>query len=164
MRAFATTQSSMLALLLLGCNPAQPSAPVATTEDASEAGPDARLCEGLTTASDSGNTSLRAAFVSTQDGRDYGGGVIRELTEAGKYRFLGGEMVGKTCYAYAEARGEQWGKTFNLAWRCPVKVLSDNPAEAGKTVLEVVEDRECDFDTERGAPAKRPVEVELIHQ
>jgi hypothetical protein len=162
MRTFATLQSSMLALALLGCNPLQPSQQAST--DTANASPDARLCEGLTTASESGNTSLRAAFVSTQDGRDYGGGVINELTKEGKYQFLGGEMVGKTCYANAEARGEQWGKMFNLAWRCPVKVLSDNPAEAGKTVLQVVEDRECDFDTERGAPAKREVEVEMIHQ
>ncbi|WBH17637.1 hypothetical protein [Sphingomonas radiodurans] len=153
------------ALVLAGCDSASPleQYQAANTETPSES-PDAKLCEGLTTASESGHTSMRAAFISDPEGRDYGGGVINELTQAGNYRFLGGEMVGKTCYAYAEARGEQWGKTFNLAWRCPVKVLSDNPTEAGKTVLQVVEDRVCDYAVERGAPARREVEVELIHQ
>ncbi len=130
-----------------------------------EVNPDVAICAGLTTANDSGNSSLRAAFVSTPEGQEYGGGVIKELTEAGKYRFVGAEMVGDTCYANAEARGVLWGsRAFNLVWRCPVKMVSDNPAEPGKTVLEVVEDRECDFDTERGAPKKRDVLVELIRQ
>ncbi len=149
-------------LVIGGCDSAPVTVPVASEEPATS--PDAALCEGLTSASESGNTSLRAAFVSTPEGRDYGGGVIRELTEAGGYRFAGAEMVGGTCYAYAAARGEQWGKTFNLAWRCPVKMLIDNPAEPGKTVLEVVEDRQCDFDAERGTPKKRDVTVEMIHQ
>jgi hypothetical protein len=164
MPTFPTMRSALFAFILASCSPEQQSEAVTTSEAATETSPDAALCEGLTTASDSGNTSLRAAFVSTPDGRDYGGGVIAELVKADGYRFAGGEMVDNTCYAYATASGQQWGKTFNLAWRCPVKVLSDNPAETGKTVLEVVEDRECDFDAERGAPAKRTVEVELIHQ
>ena len=88
----------------------------------------------------------------------------RQLVDDGKYRFAGAEMVGNTCYAYAEARGEQWGKVFNLAWRCPVKVVTGNPAEPGKSVLEVVDDRVCDFDTERGAPKIRDTEVEMIRQ
>ncbi|MCC2979862.1 hypothetical protein [Sphingomonas sp. IC4-52] len=150
------------ALVLTACDSAQNAVPVAATED--QASPDAGLCAGLTSASESGNSSLRAAFVSTPEGRDYGGGVIRELVDAGGYRFTGAEMVENTCYAYAEARGEQWGKPFNLAWRCPVKMLSDNPTEAGKTVLEVVEDRECDFNVQRGAPKVRDVVVEMIHQ
>jgi hypothetical protein len=160
----ATTFLLGAALAIAGCDSAPAAQETAAGASAADLNPDAALCEGLTTASESGNTSLRAAFVSTPHGREYGGGVIRELTEAGDYRFIGGEMVGDTCYADAEARGVQWGKTFNLAWRCPVKVLSDNPAEPGKTVLEVVEDRECDFDTERGAPAKAKVSVEMIHQ
>lgn len=156
---------SGLAVALAGCDSTPVAAPAAETEVAAEqTNPDAALCEGLTSASESGNTSLRAAFVSTPEGRDYGGGVIRELTDKGGYAFVGSEIVGDTCYAYAQARGEQWGKTFNLAWRCPVKMLSDNPAEPGKTVLEVVEDRQCDFDAERGAPKRQDVTVELIHQ
>lgn len=126
--------------------------------------PDIVVCQGLTSASQSGDESMRAAFVSTAEGRDYGGGVIRELTAAGHYRFLGGEMVGDTCYAYAQARGEQWGKVFNLAWRCPAKVVIGNPAEPGKSILQVVEDRMCDFDAEPGAPARREVPVEMIRQ
>ncbi len=152
------------ALLLAGCDSTPSDTPVVQSEAKADTNPDVALCAGLTSASESGNTSLRAAFVSTPEGRDYGGGVIRELTQAGGYRFDGAEMVGGTCYAYAQARGEQWGKTFNLAWRCPVKMLSDNPAEPGKTVLEVVEDRECDFQAERGTPKMRDVSVELIHQ
>ncbi|OWK30589.1 hypothetical protein [Sphingomonas mucosissima] len=150
------------ALVLTGCDSAPAPVPVAASDDQNNA--DAELCGGLTTASESGNSSLRAAFVSTPEGREYGGGVIRELVDTGGYRFAGADMVGATCYAYAEARGEQWGKPFNLAWRCPVKMVSDNPAEAGKSVLEVVEDRECDLDTQRGAPKVRDVSVELIRQ
>lgn len=150
------------ALVLTGCDSASTTIPVASTEE--QANPDVALCTGLTSASESGNSSLRAAFVSTPEGRDYGGGVIRQLVDAGGYRFAGAEMVGNTCYAYAEAQGEQWGKPFNLAWRCPVKMLTDNPAEPGKTVLDVVEDRECDFDVQRGAAKVRDVAVEMIHQ
>lgn len=152
----------VVALVLTGCDSAPGSAPVGATEEA--ASPDIVTCEGLTSANESGNSSLRAAFVSTPEGRDYGGGVIRQLVDDGKYRFAGAEMVGETCYAYAEARGEQWGKVFNLAWRCPVKVVTGNPAEPGKSVLEVVDDRVCDFDTERGAPKIRDTEVEMIRQ
>lgn len=149
------------ALIVSGCTSTPPEPVVDESTAAYRA--KASLCTSLTAATDSGNVSLRAAFVSTPAGRDYGGGVIRELTQMGKYRFVGAEMVGDTCYANADARGEQWGQTFNLVWRCPVKAVSDNPAEPGKTVLEVVEDRECDYDTPPGAPAKRNVEVELLH-
>lgn len=158
----ASSHIVAVALVVTGCDSAPASAPVAATEEA--ANPDIATCEGLTTASNSGNSSLRAAFVSTPEGRDYGGGVIRQLVEDGKYRFAGAEMVGNTCYAYGEARGEQWGKVFNLAWRCPVKVVTGNPGEPGKSVLEVVDDRVCDFDTERGAPKVRDTQVEMIRQ
>ncbi len=40
-------------------------------------------------------------------------------------------------------------------------MVSDNP---GKTALDVVEDRERNFYTQRGAPKKRDVWVELIRQ
>lgn len=149
-----------LAVLLAGCQregtaprPAETAAGDTTT----------RLCAAVAAATSNGNESMRANFISTPLGRDYGGGVIGELLRQDGYRFLGAEMVDGTCYAYAEARGFAWGKAFDLAWRCPVKILRDSPAEPGKTVVELVDDQQCDLDAARGAPARQPVSVELVH-
>ncbi len=154
-----------IALTLGGCNSGPtPQQIVDAANEQKSTNDDAALCQGLTTASENGDVSMRAAFESTPEGRDYGGGVIKELVAGGGYRFIGGAMVGDFCYAHAEASGIQWGKQFDLAWRCPVKVLSRSPAESGKTVLELVDDRECDLDTKRGAPKKRDIWVEMIRQ
>ena len=154
----------MLALLLSACG----SGP--TPQEIVDAAPkkvvrdNNALCEAMTSATADGDLSMRAVFETTAEGRDYGGGIIKQLVEDGKYTFLGGAMVADTCYAHAEARGQKWGKDFDLAWRCPVKILVDDPANPAKTQLALVEDRECDLATTRGAPKKRDVDVEMIHQ
>ncbi len=154
-----------IALTVGGCNSGPtPQQIVDAANEQKDANNDAALCEGLTTASKNGDLSMRAVFESTPEGIEYGGGVIKELVAAGGYRFTGGAMVGDFCYAHAEASGVQWGKQFDLAWRCPVKIISDNPAEPGKTVLELVDDRECDLATGRGAPRKREIWVEMIRR
>ncbi len=149
---------------LAGCDSA-PQAPEAAEVSAEEAAlaEATQLCASIGSISKGGNDTLRAAFVSTPYGNDYGGPLIDGLTKAGGYRYEGAEMVRNTCYAYATARGSLFGRTHDLAWRCPVKMLSDSPSEPGKTVIEAVEDRFCDLDTRRGDPFKQAVEVEIIH-
>lgn len=152
-----------VAAMLSACQGETSQPPPVETAEATDQDPNAKLCAAVAGATANGEESMRALFVSTPEGRDYGGGVIAELLKQDAYRFLGTEMVGGTCYAYAEARGQQWGKTFNLEWRCPVKILGDSPKESGKTLVEVVDDKQCDLDAARGAPVRQPVDVELVH-
>ncbi len=122
-----------------------------------------RLCRAVAGATPSGNESMRAAFVSTPEGREYGGGVIAYLVKQNGYTFLGTEMIGDTCYAYARAKGEEWGKPFHLKWRCPVKLLGTSPTDSSKMLVEVVDDTQCDLDAERGTAKRQDVHVEMLH-
>ncbi|QNE33053.1 hypothetical protein F1C10_14765 [Sphingomonas sp. NBWT7] len=153
---------ALAALAACDSTPAAPEAAEVSPKDA-ELAETTRLCASIGAISKGGDDTLRGAFISTPYANEYGGTLIDELTKAGGYRYEGAEMVRNTCYAYAIARGSLFGRSHELAWRCPVKMLSDSPTEPGKTEIEAVEDRECDLDTRRGDPFKRAVEVEIIH-
>lgn len=153
-------------LALAGCDNAEVTARqtqrAAAAEKTAEGQLSGEVCRGITSATPGGDSSLRGAFASNEVGMDYGGGVIDALVKKKGYRFVGAEVVNGTCYAYAQATGEQWGKPFNLRWRCPVKAYSDDPKRPGQARLQIVEDRLCDFDVSPGDAGTKEVDVEVF--
>jgi hypothetical protein len=115
------------------------------------------LCASIGAASSGGDASLQGALASDPDGAEYGGGVIRQIVEKGGYRFARAEMLNGHCWAYARAAATVFDRAFDLHWRCPVLVISDDRRQIGKTVLEEVDGASCDFGAAPGTLTKRVV-------
>jgi hypothetical protein len=150
-------------MILTGCGDPSSQEQVSTDVAAAEPASSPSFCRQLTSSSGTADLLLQAAFASTPEGAEAGGGALAEsLAKQGGYRFLGAEPLGDACWAYAELKGTMWEKPFHLRWRCAVKAYREDPARTGAAVLEMVDNRICDFNVDRGDPAQRPVELEAM--
>lgn len=155
------------ALILSGCSSNAPSAELSGAQSADDATPaesdETAFCSRLASASDAGNLLMQGAFTSTKGGEEFSNAaVIENLVRQEGYRFIGADLLGTTCWAYAQAKGTMYDKPVYLSWRCPVKAYSDDPTRPGRTVVELVESQSCDFSVDRGDPVKRQVDVLVI--
>lgn len=118
---------------------------------------DAQICASIDRESNAGKEAMELAITDKYSSQ-LTPERIQVLNKSGDYNHITAEMVNGHCWSYGELTNDpNDSNSFHATLRCPVKLVSDDQAQPGKTVVEDVEEKSCEFDTPQGMPSTTPV-------
>lgn len=158
--AKATGWAWLSAMVLTACHPQGSAADLGNGQAGNEQAmlPDnpsqEQLCQSIGDESDAGKRAMMDALSEKYIGQ-LGAEQTTLLSKTGDYTHIGAEMLNGHCWTNGQLKSDPGDPvSFEASLRCPTLLVSLDPKQAGRTLVEDVDEKSCEFNVPLGAPSR----------